>query len=40
MFLAESRRLVRDGRKVLWEWICEMQSERTVAAAVFLTLQG
>ncbi len=28
MFLAESRRLVRDGRKVLWEWICEMQSER------------
>ncbi len=28
MFLAESRRLVRGGRKVLWEWICEMQSER------------
>lgn len=28
MFLAESRRLVRGGRKVLWEWICEMQSEQ------------
>ena len=26
-FLTESRHTLKDGRKVLWEWVCEMQSE-------------
>lgn len=26
-FLTESHRLLEDDRKVLWEWVCEMQSE-------------
>lgn len=26
--LTESYRLVEDNRKLLWEWICEMQSEQ------------
>ena len=26
--LTESYRLVEDNRNLLWEWICEMQSEQ------------
>ena len=39
-FLTESYRLVEDNRKVLWEWICEMQSEIIVADAVSPRYRG
>ena len=38
--LTESCRLVEDSRKVLWEWICEMQSEIVVADAVSSRYRG
>lgn len=40
MVFTESRRLVEVGKKVLWEWVCEMQSELTVADAVSSRYRG
>ncbi len=40
MVLTESWRLVEDSRKVLWEWVCEMQSELRVADAVSPRYRG
>lgn len=36
----ESRRLVEVDRNTLWEWVCEMQSELTVADAVSSRYRG
>lgn len=38
--LTESYHLVEDNRNVLWEWVCEMQSERLVADAVSPRYRG
>ncbi len=38
--LTESYRLVEDSRDILWEWVCEMQSEIIVAAAVSSRYRG
>ena len=40
MVFTESRRLVEVGKKVLWEWVCEMQSELIVADAVSSRYRG
>lgn len=40
MVLTESSRLVEGSRKVLWEWVCEMQSELIVADAVSPRYRG
>ncbi len=36
----ESRRLVEVDRNILWEWVCEMQSELIVADAVSSRYRG
>lgn len=36
----ESRHLVEVDRNTLWEWVCEMQSELTVADAVSSRYRG
>ena len=40
MVFTESRRVEEVGKKVLWEWVCEMQSELTVADAVSSRYRG
>lgn len=40
MVFTESRRLVEVDKKVLWEWVWEMQSELIVADAVSSRYRG